>query len=52
MNYKEYLQKKEYYHKNPDKFIEDFYDIKLTWFQKKWSQIINKIHKNKYPIIK
>ena len=29
-----------YYKKNPYKFIEDFYGVKLHWYQKLWIKFI------------
>ena len=33
---------KEYYNHHPDKFIEDYLGIKLTWYQKAMLKIIDK----------
>lgn len=31
-----------FYKTNPDKFIEDHFDIKLTWYQKAMLKIVDK----------
>lgn len=35
--YLDYLH--EYYQKHPDKFIEDFYGVKLLWYQRKFLKL-------------